>query len=64
MASTPKQQPTELADVPTAPESLATAQQAVPLPLFTGERKIAVRWITPVLKWATYPAPSSGGKKG
>jgi hypothetical protein len=63
MSKSPKQQPTELADVPTAPESLATNQQSIPLPLFVGERKIAARWITGVLKWSVHPAPSDSAKK-
>lgn len=63
MPKTPKQQPTELASVPTAPESLATNQQAIPLPLFAGERKIAARWITKILRWSVYPAPSDNAKK-
>lgn len=63
MSKSPKQQPAELADVPTAPESLATNQQAIPLPLFAGERKIAARWITGVLKWSVHPAPTESAKK-
>lgn len=63
MPKSPKQTPAELASVPTAPESLSTNQQAIPLPLFAGERKIAARWVTPVLAWAVHPAPSGGGKK-
>lgn len=64
MSKPAKQQPEELADVPVAPETLPTAQQDVPLPLMTGERKLATRWITGILEWHTYPAPTSGGKKG
>ena len=63
MPKSPKQQPAELASVPTPPESLSTNQQAVPLPLFAGERKITARWITPILKWAVHPAPSDSAKK-
>lgn len=63
MSKSPKQQPTELAKVPTAPESLATNQQAIPLPLCAGERRIVARWITPVLKWEVHPAPGGSGKK-
>jgi|GEM_PF-5699483 hypothetical protein len=55
MPKSPKQQPTELAEVPTAPESLATNQQAIPLPLFAGERKITVRWIWRPQRSYTFP---------
>ena len=34
--------------VPIAPEGLATNQQAVPVPLWWGRRKIAARWISGV----------------
>ena len=63
MGSSNKQEPVELADVPAPPESLSTNQQTIPLPLFAGERKITARWITPVLQWAVFPAPSESGKK-
>ena len=63
MPKSPKQQPAELAEVPTAPESLSTNQQAIPLPLFAGERKVTTRWITGILKWSVHPAPSEGAKK-
>jgi hypothetical protein len=34
--------------VPMEDESLSTAQEAVPVPMWWGKRKVAVRWISPV----------------
>ena len=42
----------------------STNQQAVPVPWFVGERKISVRWVSPVYNQFTKEAPvERPGKK-
>jgi hypothetical protein len=48
----------------TDPEDFSTNQEAAVLPWFTGERKIALRWISPVYDQFTKEAPQERpGKK-
>lgn len=45
-------------------EQVSTSQEAVPLPVLMGERKVAVRWISRVYKQFSKPAPvERPGKK-
>ena len=48
----------------TSAEDYATNQEAVPLPWFCGEQKIALHWISPVYNQFTKVAPNDRpGKK-
>jgi len=47
----------------TAPDDYATNQEATVLPWFTGEQKIAVRWISPVYDQRTKAVANRPGKK-
>ncbi len=59
----PPAPPTE--PVPIQPEGLSTNQQTVPVPLWWGTRKIAVRWITGIKsQWAVEAQTARPGKKG
>jgi len=48
----------------TAPDEVATNQEAAVLPWLAGEQKVAVRWISPVYNQFTKEAPAERpGKK-
>lgn len=52
------------ADVPMEPESLATGQEAVPVPLLGGTRLIAIRWLTmPLNVFSVQAKDARPGKK-
>lgn len=47
----------------TQPEDYSTNQEATVLPWFTGEQKIAVRWISPVYGQRTVAVSTRPNKK-
>jgi hypothetical protein len=47
MSSKGSQDLGETDDMPLEPESVATMQEAVPVPFLAGTRAIALRWISP-----------------
>ena len=53
----------ETETVPVQPEGLSTNQQAVPVPLWWGRRKIAARWITGVTNQIAVEVPNTTAKK-
>ncbi len=63
MSFSTKTASTETETVPVKQESLATDQEAVPVPLFWGRRKIAVRWIMPAKGRIAVEAKQRLGKK-
>ncbi len=55
----PEPEPTGIED-----ETVSNSQEAVPVPIFAGERKIAIRWISRVYNQFTREAPiERPGKK-
>ena len=55
--------PTKVTLLPFQQENVASNQQGIPVPVFGGERLLAIRWITPALDELTQQV-KSGGKKG
>lgn len=62
---TPGNLPEEADQTALEDESVATAQEAVPVPLFAGEVKVAARFWSPIYGQRTQPAKSDRptGKK-
>lgn len=51
-------------DLPLEDEEVATAQEAIPVPLIAGTRRMAVRWFVPAMGLVTQLAPEDRpGKK-
>jgi hypothetical protein len=54
----------ELNDANTEADEFSTNQEAVSIPWFCGERKVALRWISPIYNQYTKEAPQERpGKK-
>lgn len=49
--------------IPVQEEGISTNQEAVPATLFWGRRKVAVRWITPILTLVALEAPQEKPRK-
>ena len=49
--------------LPAGEESFSTAQEAVPVPLWWGKTRVAVRWITPIVSQEAVEAQDRPVKK-
>lgn len=49
--------------LPAEDESFATAQEDVPVPLWWGKRRVAGRWITPIIAQEAVEAQDRPAKK-
>jgi hypothetical protein len=50
-------------NVPIQPEQLSSNQQTVPVPMWWGRRKVAMRWITPAMNQKSVQANDVPSKK-